>query len=181
MKEEEPVDVSGYSAYLSQLKGNLLAASLQIMSANGMLQEAVVYLENQLKEGMDASGLEQTYILLLQRDKMLADRLFRHLQTIRKENSTTDLNYLLLEYNMSLEMTNFANAFKLISLIIERCPDNEYYFAGYVDLAGKEEPEILHGLIPNILSFQFTKIHLITAVYKTLAENGHVSEAAEFI
>ena len=82
---------------------------------------------------------------------------------------------------MSLEMTNFANAFKLISLIIERCPDNEYYFAGYVDLAGKEEPEILHGLIPDILSFQFTKIHVITAVYKTLAENGHVSEAAEFI
>lgn len=181
LKEGAPVDVSGYSAYLPQLKGNLLAASLQIMSANGMLQEAVVYLENQLKEGMDASGLEQTYILLLQRDKMLADRLFRHLQTIRKENSTTDLNYLLLEYNMSLEMTDFANAFKLISLIIERCPDNEYYFAGYVDLAGKEEPEKLHGLIPDILSFQFTKIHLITAVYKTLAENGHVTEAAEFI
>lgn len=175
-----PVDVSSYPEIAMGLNGNLASYAALTMSNNGKYVDALLFLKPMLHTEFGQT-VDATYRQLLSKDKSKADEYFVELKRNRKEGHAVQINDMLMEYNMSLSISDYPNALEIAESLYSIDPDNEMYLSAKIDLIGKVCPEQLPVLYHDVHTYPYKNTQFIITVYYAYAQNGYIQQALDFL
>lgn len=177
---QQPYHTDGYKGRIEGLHGDMAAVTGMLLFYSGEKEWAISYLKEKVDQG-EHNACESTYYRLIAQDGTHRPEYYEHLQSLRKSGSDMTENQLREEYNFSLMLQDYDNAFEVIELIWHRNKKDEWATAAYFTMLGRKGQVAVKNMMPQVMGMNFTKPNLIQKVYYTLATNEFIEEAAQFL
>ena len=176
---KQPYSTVGYDG-IDGLQGDMAAVAAVLLFNAGKKEEAIVYLKRKIEQG-EHNACEETYFRLIAQDHSHRPEYFEYLQGQRKSGHEMTENQLREEFNFSQMLQDYDNALEVISIIWNRSKQDEWATSAYFSLLGRKGKAFLQGMLSHVLGLEFTKPELVQSVYATMASNGYLDEAAQFL
>lgn len=180
LNEHKSVSIEGYEDFVDDLFGNTASLAAIIMAFNGKKEFAKDFIKRKLNEHK-LPTYWNALLQILQSESKDTPELYRLLKELRKSDNVFGIDQLYLEYNLALRLSDYDNAFEVIENIYHMQPGNEWCVCAYIDVLGRTHPEMIANELDNIQKVEFTEVRFVEAIYRALAQNGYIVEAAEFL
>lgn len=180
LNNQAKVDIDGYEDFIEDLSGNTASLAAIIMAFNGRKEFAKEYIKRKLTE-QKMPTYWNALLQILQSEAKDAPELYILLKDLRKSGEIFGLEQLYHEYNLALRLSDYKNALEVVEVIYNLHPNNEMCICAYVETLGRTFPERLQQELDKIQKVDFTDTRYVGTIYLTLAQNGYVADAAEFL
>lgn len=176
----DKIDVSKFKDGINSLDNNLKAYAANLLAINGDYYFAFDMLKAIVDE--DVPDFKQKiYLSVL--DKMVEKRpeLYNILIKNRKQGNTYDENLLYKEYQLASKISDYTDAFEVITLLYNHHPDNIRIFANFLSTLGHINPKKLVDYEDKAKSLSIDDTQAAISIYSTFSGNGYLATAAEVL
>ena len=180
MEHDIKVNTDDYPSFIHLFNGGLAATAAQLLFDSGKQEYALDYLKGKFAAG-SFDYCEQIYLKML---GAMPSKRYEYLESIkrmRKNGIIENENQLRVEYNYSLTLGDYDNAYEVVDLLWKRTKEDEWVISAYIDLTGRIKPKNLPLWYEEAMKFPFKQDHFVKLVYYSFAKNGYVGEATHFL
>ena len=172
--------LDGYENIIPSLAGDLAAAAAILLFHAGEKERAIEYLKQRIDKGEQGVCVD-TYYKLIAQDNIHRPEYFEYLQKQRKSGAQMTEGQLRDEYNYSLMLQDFDNAFEVIRILWNRNQEDEWATAAYLMMLARKGKNAMSDMAHRIARYEFKKADLVQKIYFALTTNDYIEIAADFL